>query len=276
MATESSPYIALLKKVLIDFHETHTEDYRSINDFRENWKLKILYAIDKVLRKRQFAICKYFTYDKEKRMEGKDWPARADTMIGMKRLENIEFCFREIVKDNIPGDLIETGAWRGGATIFMRALLKDAGINNRTVWVADSFEGLPQPDEEKYNADKGDIHHRFKELAVSLETVQENFKKYGLLDEHVKFLKGWFKDTLPVAPIEKLAMIRLDGDMYESTMDGLVHLYPKLSKGGYLIIDDWGVLNSCKQAVVDYRTAHNITEEIKEIDWSGVYWRKQQ
>ena len=164
-------------------------------------------------------------------------------MIGLKRMENIEFCVKNIIADKIPGDLIETGVWRGGATIFMRALLKVNNVDDRVVWVADSFEGLPKPDEDKYAADKGDKHHTKEELAIGVEIVKANFEKYGLLDDQVKFLVGWFKDTLPTAPIKKLALIRLDGDMYGSTMDALVSLYPKLSPGGYLIIDDWAQKN---------------------------------
>ena len=121
----------------------------------------------------------------------------------------------------------------------MRALLKAYAVKDRLVWVADSFKGLPVPNPEKYPADTGDRLHEFKELAVPLDQVKSNFAKYGLLDNQVRFLKGWFRDTLPNAPVEQLAIIRLDGDMYESTMEALVHLYPKLSRGGYSIVDDY-------------------------------------
>jgi predicted O-methyltransferase YrrM len=84
-------------------------------------------------------------------------------------------------------------------------------------------------------------------LAVSREDVERNFAKYGLLDDRVVFLQGWFKDTLPSAPIGKIALLRLDGDMYESTMDALQNLYPKLSPGGYCIIDDF--FGPCRLAV---------------------------
>jgi O-methyltransferase/8-demethyl-8-(2,3-dimethoxy-alpha-L-rhamnosyl)tetracenomycin-C 4'-O-methyltransferase len=216
-------------------------------------------------------------YDPEnpmKRPEGIKWPAQAHTMIGMKRLDNIQFCVEDVLSRNIEGDLIETGVWRGGATIFMRAILKGYQISNRKVWVADSFEGLPVPDSQKYPADIGDRHHEYKELAVSLEQVQSNFQKYNLLDNQVEFLKGWFRDTLPKASIKKLAVMRLDGDMYESTMDALVNLYPKLSVGGYVIVDDYGAIAQCRQAVHDYRNANGINDEIKSIDWTGVYWKR--
>lgn len=109
---------------------------------------------------------------------------------------------------------------------------------------------------------------------MSVDEVKSNFSRYELLDEQVCFLKGWFRDTLPSAPIEQLAVIRLDGDMYESTMDALNNLYPKLSVGGYLIVDDYGTIPACAQAVTDYRHAHGITDEIHVIDWTGVYWKR--
>lgn len=208
------------------------------------------------------------------RMEGRDWPAHAHTMIGMKRLDNLQSCVENILGNEVPGDLIETGVWRGGSTIFMRAILKAHDIHDRRVWVADSFKGLPPPNPDLYPADEGDRLHEFTELAVSVDEVKSNFAKYGLLDEQVRFLQGWFRDTLPQAPIERLALIRLDGDMYESTMDALVHLYPKLSRNGYLIVDDYGCYASCRQAVHDYRNANGITDEIHEIDWTGVYWQR--
>lgn len=213
-------------------------------------------------------------FSAQERQQGRIWPGYADTMIGMSRLDNIQQCVETALADNVPGDLIETGVWRGGACILMRAILAAYGVPGRKVFVADSFQGLPEPDEEKYPADKGDTHHVHKFIAVSQEQVAENFRKYGLLDEKVIFLKGWFKDTLPSAPIEKIAVMRLDGDMYSSTIDALESLYPKLSSGGFCIIDDYA-LKGCKQAVSDYRAQHGITAPIVTVDWTGVYWRKE-
>ncbi|MGA9779976.1 MAG: TylF/MycF family methyltransferase [Limisphaerales bacterium] len=212
----------------------------------------------------------------EQRAEGRDLPLLAQTMAGLKRLDNLQFCVETVLADNVPGDLIETGVWRGGCSIFMKAILAAHGVTNRTIWVADSFAGLPRPDAEKYPADAGDTFHLRTDLAVSLEMVRGNFERYGLLDDQVRFLKGWFKNTLPSLPAEKLAVIRLDGDMYESTMDGLNHLYPKLQPGGFIIIDDYGCLPSCSQAVQDYRNRHGITEPIETIDWTGAFWRQHK
>src|ERR1700677_3667599 len=143
------------------------------------------------------------------RVEGRDWPARAHTMIGLKRLANVRECAESVLADNVPGDLIETGVWRGGTTIFMRAILKVHGVTDRLVWVADSFAGLPPPDLARYPLDRGITRHQFPQFAITLERVQDNFRRYGLLDEQVRFLKGWFRDTLPHAPIERLAVLQI-------------------------------------------------------------------
>lgn len=214
-------------------------------------------------------------YESSKRERGRDWPSLAHTMVGLKRLDNVQFCIQEIINNNIPGDFIETGVWRGGTTIFMRAVLKAYDITDRRVWVADSFQGLPSPKSDLYPADSNSKLHYISYLSVSLEEVKNNFQKYNLLDDQVIFMRGWFKDTIPNAPIEKIALLRLDGDMYESTIDVLNHLYPKLSIGGYIIIDDY-MLKACKQAVCDYRNKHNITETIIGIDGFGAYWKKER
>ncbi len=208
------------------------------------------------------------------RHEGKDWPSDAETMIGTIRLDNLQECIADVLQRGVEGDFIETGVWRGGATIFMRAVLKVYGVEDRVVWAADSFEGLPRPEQGGFRQDVGDVFWGYDALAVSLKDVKAAFERYGLLDEQVKFLPGWFRDTLPTAPIERLALLRLDGDMYDSTIVALEALYPKLSPGGYVIVDDYGAVPACKSAVDDYRSAHAITEEIKIVDWGGVFWQR--
>ena len=213
-------------------------------------------------------------FDPSLRETGRDWPRQAHTMIGRARLTNLRELVETAIREGVPGDLIETGVWRGGACILMRAALEAFGDRERRVFVADSFEGLPPPDVETYPADLGDKHHTIEELAVSLDEVKANFAKYGLLDDRVVFLKGWFKDTLRAAPIERLAVLRLDGDMYESTTDALTALYDKVSAGGFVIIDDYGCFDACRRAVHDFRDARGIADTIVDIDGWGVYWRK--
>ncbi len=196
------------------------------------------------------------------------------TMVGFSALTDLQTAFENVLAHKIQGDLIETGVWRGGTTIYMRALLKAHGITDRKVWVVDSFAGVPPPNSTEYPQDAGLDLHVFPDLAVSLEEVRLNFARYGLLDNQVRFLKGWFKDTLPTAPIGKIAILRLDGDLYESTMDVLTNLYPKVSVGGYVIIDDYGAIKACRQAVSDYRKRFGITDPIIVTDNMVVYWQR--
>jgi hypothetical protein len=199
------------------------------------------------------------------------WPM---TMVGSVRLDNVEDCIRSVIDSEVPGDIIETGVWRGGTTILMRGILRAYGITDRKVYVADSFAGLPPPDAEKYPADKASPLHLWPDLAVSLDEVKANFARFGLLDDQVSFVKGWFRDTLPELRDHGWAVIRLDGDLYESTMDSLENLYPGLAPGGWLIVDDYGEIPACRQAVSDYRERNGITEPIVRIDWTGICWQR--
>lgn len=232
-------------------------------------------AITSFAESKGFEIMRRVKFDADMRRLGRDCPMYADTLIGIKRLESLRDCVRTVIDEGIEGDLVETGVWRGGASIFMRATLEAFGDRTRRVWCADSFEGLPAPDLDRYPQDAGMIWHTRPELSVSLEQVQRNFEKYGLLDERVIFLKGWFKDTLPNAPIERVAVLRLDGDLYASTMDSLNSLYSRVSPGGFIIVDDYGFPeDTCRRAITDFRTSNNISAPIQDIDGWGVFWRR--
>jgi Macrocin-O-methyltransferase (TylF) len=213
-------------------------------------------------------------FDRAKREAGKDWPASALSMIGAKRMLQLQRASEFVIERGVPGDFIETGVWRGGACILMRAVLAAWGVTDRRVWVADSFQGLPEPDAERYPKDAGNMLCVFDQLAVSADEVRAGFARFGLLDDQVRFLEGWFRDTLPSAPIDRLAILRLDGDLYESTMDALVALYDKVSPGGIVIVDDYGILESCRAAVTDFRSQRGVTEAIYRIDDSGVHWQR--
>jgi O-methyltransferase len=212
--------------------------------------------------------------DPSKRSEGRDWPPTAETMVGSARLDNVASLCREAIEDDVPGDFIETGVWRGGVPILMRAILEAYGDTARNVWVADSFEGLPVPDGDNYPADARIDWSHVEVLKVDADAVRANFRRYDLLDDRVRFLEGWFSDTLPDAPIDSISVLRLDGDLYESTIDALTALEPKVNRGGYVIVDDYGGWEPCRKAVDDYRADRGIDDEIHEVDWTGVWWQK--
>jgi Macrocin-O-methyltransferase (TylF) len=209
------------------------------------------------------------------RAVGLDWPMQGTTMSGLRRLDDLQECVDAVLCDGVEGDLIEAGAWRGGATILMRAALdssRDGG--DRTVWVADSFQGFPESAGEASDQVRFTRFLRaFDFLAVSLEEVQDNFARFGL-ERGVRFVPGFFKDTLPKLTDRRWAIVRLDGDTYEATQVALECLYPGLSPGGYLVIDDYGAFEECRRAVDEFREEQGITEPIEEVDWTCVRWRR--
>lgn len=268
----SDLYLDLLKKCLTRY--IFGENYRPVIG-RNMLARAVLNGAHSLLRPAGFEIVRHSQFNAETRAVGRDFPPEAETMIGLDRLENLQDCVTEVLREGVPGDLIETGVWRGGACIFMRAILKAYGDTERIVWVADSFQGLPEPNRVRYPGET-DPNLTRGEFAAGLQQVHDNFQRYGVLDEQVRFLPGWFRDTLPLAPIERIAVMRLDGDLYESTMDSLVNLYPKLSIGGYVIIDDY-ILECCRNAVDDFRRKENIREPLLQTrELEGVYWKRGQ
>jgi len=282
-------YIALLKKSLIN--ELYIEN-----------EARIVLVVDSLLNRRPFELGHLYRIDREaalfsllrkakddgssvilrmRKLDGTSVPVAemrnftelSHTMVGKKRLDNIRYCIETVLADEIPGDFLEAGVWRGGACIFMRGVLAAYGIADRTVWAADSFAGVPpptHPQDDGIDLSAGIL----PVLAVRLEEVQALFKRYDLLDAQVRFLKGWFKDTLAVAPIKSLAMLRLDGDLYESTMDTLVPLYDKVSTGGFVIVDDYYSCLPCGRAIDEFRAARGISTPLQKIDEQSVFWRK--
>lgn len=264
----TSLYLALMiKAITASLYDESAWVVDNTNDVdkRSAWQKFLI----RYFQKRSQILVTKRAFEADSRAQGLDWPWFGFSMIGHRRLENVQFCVESVLNNQIEGDLVECGAWRGGATIFMRSILKAYGIEDRLVWVADSFEGLPKPKNDHDGWDLTNLDY----LKVSLEQVQANFARFDLLDDQVRFLKGWFADTLPDAPIDRIAVLRLDGDMYHSTMDTLVSLYPKVSPGGFVIVDDYHSWPACKQAVDDYLAQHGLKPVIQDIDWAGVFWQ---
>jgi hypothetical protein len=208
------------------------------------------------------------------RIAGMDWPLHGLTMVGLARLDDLQACVESIVADAVEGDLIEAGTWRGGASMLMRATLDSLGEDDRTVWVADSFQGFPRVDRDEGDGyDLGVDLAAVDYLAVPLEEVEDSFARLGL-EQGVRFVPGFFEDTLPSLSERRWSIVRLDGDTYDATRFSLQALYPGLAAGGFLIVDDYLQIDPCREAVDDFRRELGITEPIEPVDWSAARWRR--
>ena len=203
------------------------------------------------------------------RAAGMDWPLHGLTMVGLGRLDDLQACVETVVADGIEGDVIEAGTWRGGAAILARATLDTLG-DERTVWVADSFRGFPKGPDDDEELDLS----AFDFLAVSLEEVRESFARLGC-ERGVRFVPGFFEESLAALEGGRWAIVRLDADCYEATREALRRLYPGLALGGYLIVDDYGSFEGCRRAVDEFRSEHAIAEPIEKVDSTCVRWRRE-
>ncbi len=207
------------------------------------------------------------------RVNGTDWPTRAMTMIGRIRLDHLQELVTHVVRKKVKGDLLEAGVWRGGASMLMKAVLDSYGDTQRHVVLADSFRGVPKPAQPR--GDQGDDLYRLSGyLGVPREKVEEHFARYGLLDDRVEFVEGLFEKTMPGLAGRRWSLIRLDGDLYESLMPPLEHLYDGLSRGGFVVIDDYNAIPQAEQAIVDFRERHGITAPLRLIDQHAAFWCK--
>lgn len=265
------PYLSLLRRAITASIYPESAWRMVRPDGRKGVSGALQAAFVRFLAKRGFRLINALPFDAKRREVGLDWPMFGYSMIGHKRLENIEACIRSVVSDGIEGDFVECGVWRGGASIYAKGVLNALGETGRTVWLADSFEGMPAQAEE----DKVDIElSQFTILAVSQEQVEDNFRQFGFLDDRVRFIKGWFSDSLPTCPVGKIALLRLDGDYYSSTMDALNGLYDRVVSGGYILVDDYGAFESCRRAITEFLASRGVDPKIIPVDYSGVYWRK--
>ena len=213
-------------------------------------------------------------FDENLRLRGLDWPKTAFSMVGLARMHNFRVLVEQAIINGIPGDIVETGVWRGGASMMAKAVIDSYGDSTRRVYLADSFAGLPPPDPEKYPLDKGLDLNLYEELAISEEEVCANFAKMGLLDDRVITVKGWFRDTMKNFPGQSIAVLRLDGDLYKSTIDPLNYLYDRVSPGGWIIVDDYECFEACKRATQDFLRSRKLRPTIHHIDGIGVFFQK--
>lgn len=210
-------------------------------------------------------------------------PERAITMLPRARLDHLQACVEDVLERGVPGDLLEAGVWRGGAVALMRGVLAVHGVTDRVVWGADSFEGLPEPDAARFPREAAAhdgpvLRDALQNLAVGVDQVRANIARFGLLDAQVQLLPGWFGESLPRAPLQRLAVLRVDCDFYQSTRDVLESLYDKVSPGGHVIIDDYAEdeWTHCRQAVDEFRAERGITEPLRAVDCRCYAWQRTE
>jgi O-methyltransferase len=271
-----TPYLNLLKKSLTA--SIYDESSWQLVDGPMRNETGIVPSLKRTaiaaLRKRGLRIVRTKPFNADAREQGLDWPLFGLTMVGSRRLDNLQKCIEDVLANNVPGCFVETGVWRGGSAILAKALFRSHGADDRIVWCCDSFEGMPIPSQKDISLQSDSDFSDRSFLVATLDQVKANFAKFGLLDDNVRFLKGWFCDTLPTAPVGPIAVLRMDGDLYDSTMDALKNLFDKVSPGGYVIVDDYKSWKGCRQAVDEFRKKHGIDDKIIDIDAHAVYWQK--
>jgi hypothetical protein len=195
--------------------------------------------------------------------------ARPITLLSRSQLDLVEKAVLMVEERGVPGDFIEAGVWRGGVIILMRALLSAYRIPGRKVFAADSFAGIPK----NLRARNDPVDAWRDRWVASVDEVRANIERFGLLDDRIEFVVGFFADSLKNLSGRQFALMRLDSDSYDSVEESLVYLYPLLSKGGVIIIDDWHLVG-CKAAVMNYRARYGVEEEIQVQD-GNAYWVKR-
>jgi O-methyltransferase len=206
----------------------------------------------------------------ERRKNGQDWPWLGFSMAGEKRLDSARAMLTELKENRVEGDFMETGVWRGGTSVFARGVLSILGDEHTRTFVCDSFAGLP-PSLKILDPSNWD---NTPYLEVSTDEVAKNFQRVSLLSPQVVFVKGFFNNTMPPLKkyVQKLSILRLDGDMYQSTADVLYHFYENVAIGGYIIIDDWRL--DAKKACWDFFRHHKFLPNIQRPDPVSAFWKK--
>jgi O-methyltransferase len=211
-------------------------------------------------------ITQLLPYDPELRRIGNDWPPFGHTMVGHLRLQNIKNLIDEIVVKRVPGDFAELGVWRGGSCIYAKAVFNVHEQHNRRVYVFDAFDSL-----RNYGISA-------KYLSTSEATVRHNFNKYGVLDDRVVFIKGLFKTSVPdfrrSHSQTKIAVLRLDGNFYDSHQDALYYLYELVPVGGYVIFDDIRSHPAVQQSWTDFQQDQGFSETLINVDNHAAYFMK--
>jgi len=215
----------------------------------------------------QCALANILPFDDELRLFGNDWPPFGYTMVGSTRLENFRAAIDEVNRNAIPGHIIELGVWRGGSMVMAAAVMAESKRMKRDLFLFDIF------------GDIAGYGTSTSFLAVPEEEVRKAFDSFDLSGPHLHFVKGLFKDTLPAwkdKQDQQIAVLRIDGNFYDSYQDALYYLYEKVPIGGIVIFDDVMSHPSVMRAWTDFKKEQGLVENINRIDKHSAWFRKEK
>jgi len=204
---------------------------------------------------------------------------RAYTMTSPERLYSLIQATQYVESARIPGDIVECGVWRGGSMMAVAKTLLAAGAIHRDLYLFDTFEGMTKPGERDISVANDRADEVMRNTVRSednlfwcyapVERVRQALLSTGYPEPHLRFVVGKVEETLPGQAPSAIALLRLDTDWYESTKHELMHLFPRLSRGGVLIIDDYGHWKGARAAVDEYFSENGIKILLNRIDYTG-------
>jgi O-methyltransferase len=202
---------------------------------------------------------------------------RSHTMTSISRMYATYQATCHVVRNRIPGDIVECGVWQGGSSMMIALTLLEQGDTHRTLHLYDTYAGMTPPTHRDVSIENrsartllelGSQANPFLARAT-LDVVQANMAATGYPLDRVAFIQGPVEETLPDRAPAAVALLRLDTDWYESTYHELVHLYPRLTLLGPLLVDDYGYWRGAREAVDQYFAENGITMLLTRTDWSG-------
>lgn len=200
------------------------------------------------------------------------------TMTSEERMYAMYKATEYVSKNNIAGDIVECGTWKGGSAMISAIKLKKNGDMKRKFYLYDTYEGMTYPTDKDISYSGGTAKEKWKTYnkgdknlwcCASLKEVKGNMLSAGYPENQMVFIKGKVEETIPNTLPKSISILRLDTDWYESTYHELVHLFPLLSKGGVLIIDDYGHWKGAREATDKYFEENNIPMLLSRIDYTG-------
>jgi O-methyltransferase len=193
------------------------------------------------------------------------------TQTSRERVTTLADAVEYAVRANIPGDFVECGVWRGGSTMAVALTLLHLGAGDRRLWLYDTFGEMPAPGErDRDHAGrevKGHEATMLGDTGLSLGEVQAAMQSTGYPEDRIEYVPGKVEETIPARVPEQIALLRLDTDWYESTRHELTHLYPRLARGGVLVIDDYGHYAGARDAVDEYFASSPVL--LVRVDYTG-------